>query len=162
MRALPLHWFARRTPRATAPEVASDGGGHQNTNQSYQKDHLLTLYLNLRSNSRNWNPTPLTESLHSKNHTGKSPNWIPTSVIQSPWDEGFESSHYALHIGNQDLKKHEGFQNYLAGEDKFDDVDDEFPGNKSWIFPFSFQVFLLLLLLLLDLRVTNWESWWRG
>lgn len=52
-------------------------------------------------------------------------------MIQRPWDEGFEYSHYVLHIGNQDLKKHEGFQNYLAGEDEFDDVDDEFPGNKS-------------------------------
>lgn len=58
-------------------------------------------------------------------------------MIQSPKDEGFESSLHSLHTGNQELKKCEGFRNYLA---KSCDGDDLILGN-------SFHCLLFVLVI---------------
>lgn len=47
-------------------------------------------------------------------------------MIQSLRDEGFESPPYPLHNGDQEIRKYEGSQNYLAG---VGDGDDELSGN---------------------------------
>ncbi|CAL5213230.1 unnamed protein product [Lathyrus oleraceus] len=72
-------------------------------------------------------------------------------MIQRLRDEGFESSPYPLHTGNQEMKKYEGSQNYLAG---VGDNDDEIPVGGSMAFVGRvWWLGLLMVYELLDLNL---------
>lgn len=99
-----LHW-KRTPPWATASAIALGGDGHQYLNWSHQDSPPITLFPNPLPILSNDSLKILTEVIRIMNPSHLIPNYTLETLIQSPWDLGFDSSPKTLPSMHKNWKR---------------------------------------------------------